>query len=208
MDGYGRYDTCIARKDTKMVAVIPSIVAWDDMAQEPYIRCMQTEVEAILVEGEDDAVSSVRRALLLWSAGLAVIVGNLILNPLWVGPWYTKLWLPAVYVGALVVLLVSKFNRRTEHGTIVFEPGWIRVVHKSGDRAAFRIAELEAWTITSGKPGFFRNPLVTHSLGYTAFRHGDEAYSFKFRLLRHDDSDVLHDMYPIAGHASTLTEMS
>jgi hypothetical protein len=152
---------------------------------------MPNEIEAVLVEGEDDAVSTVRSALLLWGFGLAVIIGNLVLNPLWEGPWFAKLWLPAVYIGALAVLLVSKFNRRTEYGKIVIEHGWIRVVHKSGDREVFRIAELESLDIVPGKPGFFRNPFSAESLGNISFLLDGTTRSFNFRLRRHEDLEVL-----------------
>jgi hypothetical protein len=185
MDCYGRYDTRIAYKDTKLEAGIPLNVSTS------YIYRMHTEIEAILVEGEDDAVSTVRSSLLLWGFGLMVILGNLLFNPLWEGPWYAKLWLPAVYVGALVVMLVSKFNRRTEFGKIVFEHGWIRIAPKGGDREVFRVAELDELSIHPGKPGFFRNPLTHGSLGTLTFRHKGEARSFAFRLHRHEDVDVL-----------------
>ncbi len=155
---------------------------------------MQTEIEATLVEGEDDAVSTVRSSLLLWGFGLAVIVGNLVLNPLWEGPWFAKLWLPAVYLGALVVLLVSKFNRRTEFGKIVFEQGWIRIAPKGGDREVYRIAELDELSVRPGKPGFFRNPLAPGSLGTVTFSHKGETKSYAFRLRKHDDLAAFMDL--------------
>jgi len=152
-----------------------------------YIWYMHTDVEATLIEDDAEAVSTARSALLLWGFGLAVIVGNLILNPLWNGPWYTKLWLPAVYLGGLIILLVSKYNRRTEHGKIVFEQGWIRVAPKGGEREVFRVAELENLIVLPGKAGFFRNPLATGSTGTMSFHHKGEARSYTFRLRRHDD---------------------
>lgn len=195
MDGYGRFNTCIAYKDTKMDNGMPlpvSLVARCDlMLQSPYISPMHTEIEAVLVEDEDDAVSTARSSLLLWGFGLTIIVGNLILNPLWEGPWYAKLWLPAVYVGALAVLLVSKYNRRTEHGKVVFEDGWIRVVPKAGERESFRMAELEDLQIHPGKPGFFRNPFVKGSVGRLQFRHNGDSRQFMFRLRTWEHAQTL-----------------
>lgn len=155
---------------------------------------MQTEIEAILVEGEDDAVSTVRSSLLLWGFGLAVIVGNLLVNPYWKGPWYAKLWLPAIYLGALVVLLVSKFNRRTEFGKIVFEQGWIRIMPKGGDREVYRLAEIEELIVNPGKPGYFRNPLAYGSLGSLSFQYKGEAKTYTFRLRNYNDVDVFLDL--------------
>ncbi len=155
---------------------------------------MHTEIEATLANGEDEAVSTVRSSLLLWGFGLAIIVGNLLLNPLWEGPWYAKLWLPAVYVGALIVLLVSKFNRRTEFGRITFEQGWIRIVPKGGEREVFRIAELEELTVNPGKPGYFRNPLTPGSLGTLSFTHNGEHRTYSFRLRKHEDLDAFLDL--------------
>lgn len=163
---------------------------------------MQTEIEAILVEGEDDAVSTVRSSLLLWGFGLAVIVGNLLLNPLWEGPWYAKLWLPAVYVGALIVLLVSKFNRRTEFGKIVFEQGWIRITPKGGDREVYRVTEMKELSVNPGKPGFFRNPLAYGSLGSLSFQYKGEAKTYTFRLRNYNDVDVFSDLMAGAQESS------
>lgn len=158
---------------------------------KPYISRMPTEIEAVLVEDEDDAVSTARSSLFLWGFGLAVIVANLMLNPLWEGPWYAKLWLPALYVGALAVLLVSKYNRRTEHGKVVFEDGWIRVVPKAGERETFRVAELEDLHIHPGKPGFFRNPFVKGSVGRLEFRHNGDRRQFMFRLRNWEHAQLL-----------------
>ena len=148
---------------------------------------MQTDVEATLVDDDADAISTARSSLLLWGFGLVVIVGNLILNPLWEGPWFAKLWLPAVYVGALVVLLVSKYNRRTEHGKIVFEQGWIRITPKGGEKQVYRVADLQDLQITTGKPGFFRNPLASGSLGSLTFNVGGETNTYSFRLRKYED---------------------
>lgn len=155
---------------------------------------MQTEIEAILVEDEDDAVSTARSALLLWGFGLAIIMGNLLLNPLWEGPWYAKLWLPAVYVGALVVLLVSKYNRRTEHGKVVFELGWIRLIPKGGEREAFRVTELEGLHVDPGKPGFFRNPFVKGSIGHLRFNHSGIERHIMFRLRKWEHEPILRSL--------------
>jgi hypothetical protein len=152
---------------------------------------MHSDVEATLVEDDADAVSTARSSLLLWGFGLAVIIGNLIINPLWHGPWYTKIWLPAVYVGGLIILLVSKYNRRSEHGKVVFEQGWIRVAPKGGEREVFRVAELVDLIVLPGKPGFFRNPLSTGSTGTITFLHKGESRSFTFRLRRHEDVALL-----------------
>ncbi len=152
------------------------------------------EVEAVLVQDEDDAVSTARSSLLLWGFGLAVIVGNLLLNPLWEGPWYAKIWLPAVYVGALAVLLVSKYNRRTEHGKVIFEQGWIRIVPKSGDREAFRLSELEEVSVHPGKPGFFRNPFIKGSVGRLQFRHKGEDRHIMFRLRDWEHEPLLRSL--------------
>lgn len=158
---------------------------------------MQTEIEAILVEDEDDAVSTARSALLLWGFGLAIILGNLVLNPLWEGLWYAKLWLPVVYIGALVVLLVSKYNRRTEHGKVVFEQGWIRLIPKAGDREAFRLAELEGLSVDPGKPGFFRNPFVKGSIGHVRFNQSGTERHIMFRLRKWEHEAVLRSLlYP------------
>jgi hypothetical protein len=152
---------------------------------------MQTDVEATLVEDDADAVSTARSSLLLWGFGLAVIVGNLILNPLWEGPWFAKLWLPAVYIGALALLLVSKYNRRTEHGKIVFEQGWIRIIPKGGEKEVHRISDLHGLHLQPGKPGFFRNPLASGSLGTLTFQANGDIKTFAFRLRRHEDVDLL-----------------
>jgi hypothetical protein len=152
---------------------------------------MHTDVEATLVEDDADAVSTARSSLLLWGFGLAVIIGNLILNPLWEGPWFAKLWLPAVYIGALALLLVSKYNRRTEHGKIVFEQGWIRIIPKGGEKEVHRISDLHDLHLQPGKPGFFRNPLASGSLGTLSFQANGDTKTFAFRLRRHEDVDLL-----------------
>jgi hypothetical protein len=152
---------------------------------------MHTDVEATLVADDDDAVSTARSTLLLWGFGLTIIIGNMILNPLWEGPWLAKLWLPAVYVGGLVLLLMSKYNRKIEHGKIVFEQGWIRISPKGGEKVVYRIAELQEFKLIPGKPGFFRNPLATGSLGSVSFQLNNEWKSFSFRLHKRDDVGLL-----------------
>jgi len=152
------------------------------------------EVEAILTLDEDDAVSTVRSTLLLWTFGLFIILGNLIFNPLWEGPWFAKLWLPGVFVGALVLLLVSKYNRRTEFGKIVFEESWIRISPKGADKQVFRIAELTNLSIRPGLPGYFRNPLKKGTAGSLSFIHLGNVETYHFRLRKHDDLDTLNHL--------------
>lgn len=156
-----------------------------------------TEVEAILTLDDDDAVSTVRSTLLLWTFGLFIILGNLIFNPLWEGPWYAKLWLPAIFVGALVLLLVSKYNRRTEFGKIVFEHGWIRISPKGADKEVYRISEITDLDVKPGIPGFFRNPLKKGTAGSLTFKHQGELKEYQFRLRKHEDVDILQQIIDV-----------
>jgi hypothetical protein len=145
------------------------------------------ELEAILSENEKEAVDAVKQTLMLWALGFLIITGNLLFNPLWLGPWLSKIWLPAVYLAALVLLLVSKFNRRTEAGRVVFEPQWIRVFPKGGDPQVVRISDVENLFIDSGKAGFFRNPFQMNSFGVIRYRSNNLDFEYHFRLLRLDD---------------------
>jgi hypothetical protein len=155
------------------------------------------EVEAILTLDDDYAVSTVRSTLLLWTFGLFIILGNLIFNPLWEGPWYAKLWLPAIFIGALVLLLVSKYNRRTEFGKIVFERGWIRISPKGTDKEVYRIAEITDLDIKPGIPGFFRNPLKKGTAGSLRFKNKGELKEYQFRLRKHEDVDILQQIIDV-----------
>jgi hypothetical protein len=149
------------------------------------------ELEAILSNNEEEAVSMVKQSLFLWGIGLIIICGNLIFNPLWEGHWLSKIWLPAVYVAALVLLAVSKYNHRTEAGRIVFETDWIRIFPKDVESKAFRISELQDLSIESVSSGFFRNPFQMKSFGIIRFRFSEQWYEYHFRLLRTKDESML-----------------
>ncbi len=150
-----------------------------------------TELEAVLSDHESEAYVNVKQSLLLWSFGFIIIVGNLLFNPLWEGSILSKIWLPVIYLAALVLLLVSKYNHRTQAGRIVFEKEWIRVYPKGSDTIALRIFDLEDVFIDSGKPGFFRNPLQKHTFGILHFRSNGQYHEYHFRLLRTTDKSVL-----------------
>lgn len=156
------------------------------------------EVEAFLMHPEGEAAGSVRASLLLWSVGLVVICVNLAVNPYWEGPWYEKLWLPAVYVGALALLLVSKFNRLSEYGRIVFERDFIRVVPRAGERQVFRVRELHGLELNPGRAGFLRNPLKAGSVGTLRFEQGGVEHLYFFRLRRHDHVEILRQFGLVA----------
>lgn len=152
------------------------------------------ELQAVLSENESEAVSVVKQTIALWMLGFLIITGNLLFNPLWVGPIASKIWLPAVYLAALYLLLVTKYNRRTEAGKIIFEKEWIRVFPNGAETEVFRISELEHLSIHSGKAGFLRNPFQINSFGVVQFRKFDQDYEFHFRLLRTKDDDLLHNI--------------
>lgn len=145
------------------------------------------ELEAILSKNEEEAVSTVKQSILLWVLGFLIICGNLIFNPLWEVNWLSKIWLPAIYIAALFVLLISKYNRHTEAGRIVFETEWIRIFPKDEESKALRISDLQSLHIEKGTAGFFRNPLQMKSNGLIRFHLNGESFEYHFRLLRTKD---------------------
>lgn len=146
------------------------------------------EAEAILVDSENEAVSAVRSTLLIWVAGFLIILANIFFNPAWENNLIEIIWLPVVYIGAVFFLLIGKFNRETDHGRIVFERDFIRVIPKDGTTRVYRISELRNMTISPGKAGFIRNPFNHSSLGFVQFFHADDQVKLYFRFRSESDA--------------------